>query len=124
MKRGGQLRRRAALHASRLRSVSVKRAAVNRGTRAGLNAALKDTVTPCAVRFDGCTGRATSWHERRKRSAGGSIVDPANLVAACIHCNDAIEDHPTQARAAGWVAREGDPDWDALSKRHDRPGGR
>jgi hypothetical protein len=48
-----------------------------------------------------CTGEATCLHERVKRSAQGSLVDPANLMRACSICNGWIEDNPKLARKLG-----------------------
>lgn len=68
----------------------------------------------------GCTGRATSWHELRKRSSAGSIVDRENTLPVCPSCNGYIEDHPDEAREAGLVTRSGDDAWDRTSVRNDR----
>jgi hypothetical protein len=73
--------------------------------------------------FAGCSGAVQGLHERRKRSAGGSLNNPANLVPACNVCNGWIEDHPALARehfGSALVVREGDEEWEALSRRHDR----
>lgn len=58
-----------------------------------------------------CAGRATCWHELRKRSSQGSILNPANLMASCVPCNDLVECEPDVARSLGYVLREGDPTW-------------
>jgi 5-methylcytosine-specific restriction endonuclease McrA len=55
------------------------------------------TCERCGVR------PADDVHERVLRSAGGSIVDPANLVALCRPCHTAVHHSPTQARAEGWI---------------------
>lgn len=66
----------------------------------------------------GCTGRATELHHKRKRSSGGAISNPANVVATCHTCNVyGIEDHPIEAHAAGLVVREDDPEWESLGAR-------
>lgn len=62
-------------------------------------------------------------HERRKSGAGGSRVNPDNLVPCCNRSNGFIEDQPELVRAmfgTKFVVREGDPEWEDLSKRHDR----
>ena len=42
----------------------------------------------CQIGFDGCTGRATEIdHIIPRSSAPDLIVDPANMRAACAHCN-------------------------------------
>lgn len=67
-------------------------------------------------------GGPLAWHERRKRSAGGSILNPDNLVGACNRHNEWVEDNPGLARQLGGtrlVVREGDPEYEALSKRWD-----
>lgn len=50
-------------------------------------------------------------HERRKRSAGGSLTLLTNLMPSCNPCNGWIEDHPQLAHRLGLVVREGDDDW-------------
>lgn len=55
-----------------------------------------------------CRGRASTLHELRKRSQGGSIVDPANVLPACAPCNGWVEDNPRLAAMVGLVIR-----WDA-----------
>lgn len=71
--------------------------------------------------YDDCTGRAQTLHERRKRSAGGSVLKLANVMPSCFICNDAVENIPMIhfAQAAGVVVREGDPEWDELGKGDD-----
>lgn len=70
-----------------------------------------------------CTGRVEGLHERRKRSAGGSLVNGENLIPACNRCNGWVEDNPAEARdvfGTALVVREGDEEWDRLGARHDR----
>lgn len=74
----------------------------------------------CEVQSEVCTGRATTLHEKRKRSSNGSIINPANLVAICDRCNSWAECEPLKARRAGWVVREGDPEWEFLGRKNDR----
>lgn len=64
-----------------------------------------------------CTLWATELHHLRKRSAGGALTNPANVIPVCHDCNMAIEDNPIRARQKGLVVREGDPKWEALSSR-------
>ena len=52
---------------------------------------------------DRCRGKLTP-HRRRKGSNLGRYTTE-NVVAACAHHNDAIEDHPTLATALGLVRR-------------------
>jgi hypothetical protein len=70
----------------------------------------------------GCTGRVEGMHERRKRSAGGSLVNPRNLMASCNRCNSFVECEPKQIReltGTALVVREGDAEWDELGARSD-----
>lgn len=63
----------------------------------------------CEVKFDeNCTGRATGLHHLRKRSQGGGLTDPANVLASCSYCNGAIEDNPIEAHERGFVIRRED----------------
>lgn len=64
-----------------------------------------------------CRGRADCLHERRKRSAGGSMTSRKNTVPLCSYCNNAIEIDADVARLAhevGLVVRRGDPEWEEL----------
>lgn len=69
-----------------------------------------------------CTRRIEGLHERRKSGQGGSRVNPANLIPACNWCNGHVEDEPEliRARAPYLVVRDGDPEWQSLSKRQDK----
>lgn len=49
--------------------------------------------------------RAVDPHERLMRSQGGSIVDPANIVALCRACHDWVHLHPAAAYQLGWLIR-------------------
>lgn len=50
-------------------------------------------------------------HHRRPRRLGGTrdphVNNPANLVALCAACHDAIERNRMRAYAAGWLLRDG-----------------
>jgi hypothetical protein len=48
-----------------------------------------------------CQITAEACHERRKRSAGGSTIDPINLLSACNPCNGWVENEPDVARSIG-----------------------
>lgn len=52
---------------------------------------------------DGCVGAAPSVdvHEILARSAGGSILDEANVLAVCRTCHQWIGDHPKAALELG-----------------------
>ncbi len=105
---------------------AAKTAEVYAGPRGDLNGYLAGRWVRCqvgaAVRAGGdragwCGGRASCWHELRKRSAGGSILNPENLVAACGQCNGWVEDEPESARRVGMVVLEDDPRWEQLGER-------
>ena len=49
-----------------------------------------------------CMG-SINGHELKKRSQGGSITDPENVVLLCNFHNDWVEDNPIDARAWGLV---------------------
>jgi hypothetical protein len=69
-----------------------------------------------------CKGGIEGLHERRKRSAGGSLTNDDNLVPACNYCNGWIEDNPDTVReltGTQFVVREGDDEYEALGKRAD-----
>lgn len=66
-----------------------------------------------------CRGRIEGLHELRKRSAGGSLVNPDNLVPACNPCNTWVEDNPDDAHVLGLVLRDGDEGYEELGARHD-----
>ena len=70
-----------------------------------------------------CAGRIQGLHERRKRSAGGSLENPKNLIPSCNWGNGYIENNPAQVRelfGSILVVREGDDEWNELSIRNDR----
>lgn len=48
-----------------------------------------------------CTMRSVDVHERLPRSAGGSILDDANVVATCRACHSWVHTHQTAARSIG-----------------------
>lgn len=69
-----------------------------------------------------CTGRIEGLHERRKRSAGGSLTNRDNLIPSCNFCNSFVEEEPELIRELtgdDLVVRAGDPEWEALGKRND-----
>lgn len=64
----------------------------------------------CKEGHDQCLIASSCIHERKKRSQGGSLTDPANLMATCVPCNGWVEDHPATAWAMGvWVLSHEDP---------------
>jgi hypothetical protein len=52
-----------------------------------------------------CWGEATEVHERKKRSQGGSLIDPVNLMSACSPCNGWVENFPDLAEELGCVVK-------------------
>ena len=69
-----------------------------------------------------CAGRVEGLHERRKRSSGGSLVNPENLIPSCNWSNGWVEDEPRLARelfGSVLVVREGDAEWPSLGRRAD-----
>ena len=56
----------------------------------------------CEGQIDGvCTHWSVDIHEILARSAGGSILDEANLKALCRACHQWVGDHPLQALEMG-----------------------
>lgn len=53
--------------------------------------------------LNNCTNKGTVVHERKKRSQGGSLTDPDNLMACCPFCNGFVEDRPEVSRSLGLV---------------------
>lgn len=137
MARGSGLNQGGQLARTRLRQRSARRSDFMRDVRAPQVRALRAAGARCelgpviasAGGRSGCTGRVEGMHERRKRSAGGSLVNPRNLMAACNRCNGWVEDELPVAVAAdpeGWAAaaarlvvREGDDEWVELGRRAD-----
>ena len=60
--------------------------------------------------------QATEVHHRRLRSAGGHLTLPANAARLCASCHREVHANPTDAHAAGWIVRAGDPEWDDLAR--------
>lgn len=98
---------------SPLRRVSSRQAATNR-VRAKLQ---PPPSRVCEAGSPVCTRVGVEWHERRKRSAGGTTTDRVNLVWVCRLCNGWVEDNPVAAEQAGLVIREGHPDWVVCGKK-------
>jgi hypothetical protein len=124
-------RRQPLRRTGRLRSRSEERATLMREQRAPEVERLRQTGGTCLIGpllrgagIDiGCRGAVEGLHERRKRSAGGSLVNKQNLIPACNRCNGWIEDEPAAARdlfGTALVVREGDPEWLELGRRKDR----
>lgn len=58
-------------------------------------------------------------HHRRKRSSSGALAERGNVLVACHEGNALVERYAEQARSLGsvLVLREGDDEWEAMSKR-------
>lgn len=52
---------------------------------------------------DRCFGKLTVHHVRKASAGGGYTVE--NLVTACVHHNEWVEDHPIEAEGLGLVKR-------------------
>lgn len=64
-----------------------------------------------------CFDAPSGIHERRKRSANGSLTMLANLMPACSFHNQWVEREPEIAHQLGLVVRPGDADWDLCGMR-------
>lgn len=92
-----------------------------------VEAGRKCEVGPLLIRADipgarMCSNKIEGLHERRKRSSGGSLTNPANLIPSCILCNGLIETEPMLVRerlGSALVVREGDPEWESLGASSD-----
>lgn len=77
---------------------------------AGVRCEIGHVLAAAGVSPFPCTGAAEGIHERRKRSASGSMTIGANLIPACNGCNGWIED---------WLdvlADEDDPEWVPMAR--------
>lgn len=52
-----------------------------------------------------CTLTMQGLHHLQKRSAGGALIDRANVLRSCNPCNSYVENEPILARQAGLVRR-------------------
>lgn len=88
----------------RLSPVSAKRRAKQRERRRAVDAKWPDRPR-CVV--PGCSRLADDVHEPVTRARGGSITDPANLVAVCRWCHGWLHDHPAEAAELGLLKPSG-----------------
>ena len=89
---------------TRIRSQSAKRRAEQTTRRQVLGTLVDERGPDCeASLYNVCTGLAQDGHEILPRSAGGSIVDPDNILLLCRRCHEVITVNPGWAREAGWV---------------------
>lgn len=58
-------------------------------------------------------------HHRRKRSSSGALAERGNVLISCHEGNALVERYAERARSIGsqLVLREGDAEWEAMSKR-------
>jgi len=116
------------LKRTRMKQRSDERSKFMREVRAPQVKALRESGERCLIgpmladegfeEWRNCVGEIGGLHERRKRSAGGSLTNPSNLVPACNLCNGLIEDSHGDLRAwfheVGLVVKAGDDEWDDL----------
>lgn len=113
---------------SPLRRRSKKTADLYRKKRIPLIKEMIEANTPCELgpiimketHWMGCAGRASTYHEKRKRSAGGSIINRENIMASCHNCNMYVEQFPEVSHHIGLVLREGDAAFEEMGRRNDR----
>jgi hypothetical protein len=105
MKRGGPLRRTAALA-----RMSAKRKA-ERARRTAVNAAVRDAAGGrCQIGAPGCAGAGQAAHEVYSRGRyPGSHVDDTPKLWACHPCNEYVTSHSAEAEARGWLVPSGLP---------------
>lgn len=130
MKRNGPMKRTNSLTKTPLKSRSDKRAKFMAEDRvpyikslvaAGASCEIGPVLADVGIR-PGCTYAICGLHERRKRSAGGSLTNRQNLIPACNICNGAVEDQAGLVRELLGdilIVREGDREWDSLGVRND-----
>ncbi len=85
-----------------LRAASAKRQAVMQERRKVIEALLAERGPGCEARLVGCDGRAVDCHEVLRRSQGGSLTDPANLLLLCRPCHSFLTEHPQMAVELGF----------------------
>jgi hypothetical protein len=89
---------------TRIRNQSTKRRRQQTERRTMLATLVAERGPWCQAQLHNvCTGQAVDGHEVLPRSAGGSIVDPENVLLLCRRCHDVITQNPAWSREAGWV---------------------
>lgn len=108
MKRGGNLK---PMSAKRQQENKFRKEAVakvkKRSNGRCEGAPLIARVDPVAA--SNCRGIGVDPHEKLKRSRGGSITDPGNIMWLCRPCHDWTEDEVALATEVGMLT----PSWDA-----------
>jgi 5-methylcytosine-specific restriction endonuclease McrA len=99
LKRSPLARKPGQLKRTPLRPVSKRRERENRLRRKAMHEAYgtDPMCHRCRVR------PARDAHELTRRSAGGSILDPANCRPVCAECHRFLHDNPVAAKAEGWL---------------------
>lgn len=93
---------------TRIRSVSKKRAALNRQRRAMLREMFPEPENVMCV-VPGCCNRADDPHEPLTRGRGGSIVDPTNIAPLCrTHHREITDTEPAWAYSLGLLKHSWD----------------
>ena len=108
LKQGDKPLRRTALRSkpqrpkprSKLKPVSEKRSRENAKRREVKKQMVAERGGRCQWP-DGCPRDAVDAHEVKKRSRGGSITDPENILLLCREHHDFTEAEPEQAAAMG-----------------------
>lgn len=93
-------KRKAPKPRSKLKPVSEKRARENRERREVKKQMVAERGDRCQWP-EGCPREAVDAHEVKKRSRGGSITDPENIVLLCREHHDFTEAEPEKAAAMG-----------------------
>lgn len=96
MKRTSHIKR-----GGRLRSQSKKRRREGRDY-SERRAKFLDAHLLCQVRTPVCFGIAQDVHHVSGR-LGSNYLDETTWLAVCRHCHDWIHQHPSEARARGWL---------------------
>lgn len=96
----------------RLRPVAIRKIAQVAERRAFVRQILQERLW-----CEACDRRLSQHvHEIKTRARGGSILDPANVLALCSRCHRWVHDHPEAAYDRGLLAHSWD---DTLRKLHE-----
>jgi hypothetical protein len=90
------------LRRSKINSVSKKRMILNKERRQFTSDILRIRLM-CEARIRGCTMTPSDCHEIMPRSAGGSILDPENVLALCRSCHHFITVNPAWSYEMGFL---------------------
>ncbi|WP_145716045.1 hypothetical protein [Chitinophaga japonensis] len=84
----------------KIRTVSVKRAAINREYAKESRPFWKGKA--CQIRSPVCTGTSQGVHHRKGKSTKEDLMDKRYWMAACNHCNSYVEVNDAWARKMGY----------------------